>query len=234
MILNSNVLLFFSISLWSFAASALTAEEILKNTDNIRNPSSSFVMNVKVQTPERDSEFLVYTKGNEKTLIKTMVPTKDKGRNMLMLGTDMWLYLPNLNNAVRVALSQRLTGEVSNGDLSRMRWYKDYNVTLVKEDSEKWLLHLTESRKGLTYSQINVYVEKKTYRPLTAEYMGPSGKKLKLATFDQYKKLAGEVRPSRITIQDAVETKKKSVLEIQTMEVKELPDSLFTKERLRD
>ena len=100
---------------------------------------------------EDRSEFDVSIQGNEKTLIKTLAPTRDRGRNLLMLQEEMWAFIPNLNRAVRVSLSQKLTGQTANGDISRMRWSGDYNPALESENEKEWVLffHCKEKRFDL-------------------------------------------------------------------------------------
>ena len=72
-----------------------TAVDILKNADEVRNPSESFFMKVKVTNlgdEDNPSIFDVSIKGNNKTLIKTLLPKRDRGRNLLMLEENMWVY----------------------------------------------------------------------------------------------------------------------------------------------
>ncbi|KHD88432.1 MAG: hypothetical protein OM95_08845 [Bdellovibrio sp. ArHS] len=219
---------------FSVSVQAADLDQVILKADEIRNPPESFEMNIKVKTQDQEYGFLVVTSGNEKTLIKTKFPIKDKGRNMLMLGTDMWLFIPNLNRSVRIALNQKLNGEVANGDISRLRWHQDYKPSLLSESPEAWTILLEENKKGLTYPRLEVKIEKKTYRPLFADYMGISGRKLKRATFSDYKMLAGKLRPSKITIQDLTNETKISNIEISSIEVKKVDDSVFSKERLND
>src|SRR4051812_8253138 len=92
---------------------ARSATEILEHADAIRNPSESFRMRAEVKTGEDTSEFEVQTKGKDKTLVKTLAPSRDVGRNMLMLDENMWAYIPNLKRAVRIGLNQKLTGQAA-------------------------------------------------------------------------------------------------------------------------
>ena len=68
-----------------------------------------------------------------------------------MLDENMWVFIPNLKRSVRVGLSQKLTGQAANGDISRMRWSGDYTPKLLKETKKSWLLHLQAKKKGLTH-----------------------------------------------------------------------------------
>lgn len=218
------------------AAAPPDAELILKKADEIRNPAESFWMEVQVQSPGEEpseSAFEVSIQGNNKTLIRTLEPARDRGRNLLMLDEEMWLFVPNLKRAVRVGLNQKLTGQAANGDISRMRWSGDYQAQLVKEDASEWELFLTATKKGLTYEKIRVWVSRKDFRPVRAEYLSLGEKTLKRASFSEFQLLAGALRPSQIRIEDAVRTERVSTIRIQKMEVRQFPSSLFNQNSLK-
>ncbi len=210
---------------------AVPPSEILEKTDSIRNPDEAFSMTVKVESKDDTREFEVLTKGGDRTVIRTKAPTRDKGRDLLMVDENMWAYIPTLKRAMRVSLSQKISGEAANGDISRMRWAKDYEGAVEKETDTEYQLLLTARKKGLTYEKIRAFVDKKTFRPLRAEYLTAAGKPLKKATFSEYKELAGKTRPSLITIEDAVRTDKKSKITIESMKIETIADSTFSTER---
>lgn len=222
------------VAVTSFAASP---ETILKNADDIRNPDKSFMMNVEVKsTHAGDTEshsFEVSLKGNDKTLVRTLAPKRDAGRDLLMIDENMWAYVPNLKRAVRVGLNQKLTGEAANGDISRMRWAEDYKGAVEKESAASWTLLLTAKKKGLTYEKIRAVIEKKSFRPLTAEYLTADGKVLKKAEFKDYRPVLGKTRPTLIVIADAVRSDQKSEIRISEMKVKTFSDTLFSLERFQ-
>ncbi|MEC8623647.1 MAG: outer membrane lipoprotein-sorting protein [Bdellovibrionota bacterium] len=214
-----------------------SAEDILKRADEVRNPSDSFFMKVKVTNKgeeEKPSQFDVSIKGNNRTLIKTLLPKRDRGRNLLMLDENMWVFIPNLKRSVRVGLSQKLTGQAANGDISRMRWSGDYTPKLLKETKKSWLLHLQAKKKGLTYEQLKVLISKKGFRPRQAHLMSVSGKLLKKIYYQGYKKLAGRLRPSQMNIVDAINDNKKSLIEIEEMEARDFQTALFNKRNLAE
>lgn len=228
---------FISAVAWSFLASAgISPEGILKQADEIRNPDDSFMMKVEVKSTSGEAEphvFEVSLKGNDKTVVRTLAPKRDAGRDLLMIDENMWAYVPNLKRAVRVGLSQKLTGEAANGDISRMRWAQDYAAVVEKESAGDWTLLLTAKKKGLTYEKIRAFVEKKTFKPLRAEYLTADGKILKRAAFTDYKSFAGKSRPSLIVIEDAVRPDQKSEVRIVEMKVKSFSDTLFSLERFQ-
>lgn len=209
------------------AAFAEDAAAILSKADDIRSPTESFVMLVDIASGADSSSFEVAIKGKDKTVIRTLAPPRDKGRNLLMLGDEMWAYIPDLKRAIRVSLSQKLTGEAANGDIARARWSGDYTAALEKEDAASWTLFLTATRRGLTYDKARIVVEKGSFRPRSAEYLTLEGDVLKRAEFRAYKELAGATRPSEIAIRDATKQDKASIITIKSMEAKELKDSDF-------
>ena len=210
------------------ALANIDAASILKQADAIRNPEEDFQMLVAISSAGgEESEFKVMTKGNNRTIVETLAPRRDKGRDLLMVDENMWVFIPNLKRAVRVSLSQKLTGEAANGDISRMRWAKDYNAKIIGSDEKTWTLMLEANKKGLTYEKIRAFIEKESYRPLRADYLTKYGKVLKNAEFRFYKKLAGKIRPSEILIKDAIKEHRFSNIVIKEMSIKSIPSSKF-------
>ncbi len=203
------------------------AAELLAAADAVRNPADSFRMLIQVQTANSDQEFEVLLKGGEKTLVVVKKPTRDVGRNMLMLERDFYAYIPNLKRSMRLSLAQKMAGEVANGDIARTRWAGDYAPVFEKKSAEEAVLFLEGNKPGLTYAKIRLWIEVKTRRPLRAEFLGLDGKTvLKRAWYEDYKPLAGAQRPSSLRIEDTAG--KKSTIRVLTMETKELSDSLFS------
>ena len=217
-------------------AATPSADQILQKADEVRNPSESYSMRVRIlkgEAREFSSSFEVLIQGNQKTLIRTLEPVRDRGRNLLMLGEEMWAFIPQLNRSVRVSLNQKLSGEAANGDLSRMRWSGDYSAVLEKQDREFWILFLTARKKGLTYEKIRVWVEKETFHPKKAEFLTLSDQILKRATYENYSILAGKMRPTSMRIQDAFRADSVSWIQVDEMRAKKFPESLFNQNSLK-
>jgi len=223
----------FSVGLSGDLFAAPTADDILKKADDIRNPSKSYRLKVKV-TPSDEpvSEWEVAVKDGDKTLTTATSPEKDKGKKILMIGESMWLFLPKLKKSIRVSLNQKLTGQAANGDIARMRWAGDYKVKIEKEDGANWVLFLDSAKEGLTYYKIRLWVAKKTYRPVKAEYLTKSAKILKRADFSDFRSMAGAKRPGKTTIKDET-SGQTTELEILSQELMDFPDPMFDQNNLK-
>lgn len=222
-----KTLLAISSLFFSLQAAAENPAEWVKKADNIRNPAESYEMKIKVETSENTSVFQVYLKGQDKTLIVTKEPARDKGRNMLMLDRDFNAYVPNLKRSMRLSLAQKLSGQVANGDISRTRWYGDYDVTKEAETADEVQLLLKGTKDNLTYAWVRLWLKKGSFAPVRAEYLGLNGKTvLKKASFEDYKSISGAVRPTTLKIEDT--NKQVSYIRILSMDKKDFSDSFFT------
>lgn len=222
---------FLSLPLSPAWAVAADAESLLKNADEVRNPSESYKMRIKVSTSSTEQEFEVFLKGKDKTLVVIKSPIKDRGRNMLMLDRDFQAYIPNLKKSVRLSLAQKMSGEVANGDIARTRWFGDYKPTIEKTEGPNTVLFLDGLKPMLTYQKLRLWVETKTGRPQRAEFLGLDGKTvLKRATYGEYRQIEGALRPTELKIEDV--TGKTSKIIILNQEKADLSDALFTVQSL--
>ena len=118
---------------------------------------------------------------------------RDKGRHLLMLGDDMWIYLPDTSRPVRITPLERLSGDASNGDVARTNYAVDYSAAYVREEKigteNCYVLDLAAKRKGATYQRILYWVRTEDARPVRAEFYLTSGKHIKSATFDEFAQL---------------------------------------------
>lgn len=220
------------IALGSVAFSA-TPGELLQEADAIRNPAGDYKMRIRVKTFDSEQVFDVFLKSTNKTLIITKSPTRDIGRNMLMLDRDFYAYVPNLKRTMRLSLAQKLSGQVANGDIARTRWNGDYSAQTEGPgtDPNTISLMLEATKPNLTYQKIRLLLAQPSSRPLRAEYLALDGKTiLKRAAFADYRMIAGKERPGRINIQDA--NQQVSTIDILSMDPKTFSDSLFTEKSL--
>jgi outer membrane lipoprotein-sorting protein len=154
---------------------------------------------------------------------------------MLMLGDDMWIYLPDASRPVRITPLERLFGDATAGDVSRTHYATDYTPVFLRADKvgsdNCYVLELTAKRKGATYQRILYWVRVEDARPVRAEFYLTSGKHLKSATFDEYMLVGGSTVLRRMTLYDEVRHNSHSLLEYSGMAPRDLPDKLFNQSR---
>lgn len=224
------------------ALSELEARSLLQEADAIRFPSESFqtditVTNFREGVEDEQRLYRVLSRGNENTIVLTVEPASERGQALLMRGSDLWIYMPSVSQPIRLSLSQRLTGEVANGDLARANFAGDYDAAFLRhdrfEETPVAVLQLTASSRGVTYDSVHYWIALDTRRPLFAEFFARSGRKLKTMRYENFQELAGRKRPTRLVIDDALKKDRRSVLSYNTMVLRELPDHLFTRDYLR-
>ena len=216
-------------------STAPDADAILKRVDTFRNGWPSYVLHVRITNFEGDKSdevklYEVSQKGTEKTYVEFMSP-REKGQHLLMLGDDMWVYLPDTSRPIRITPLERLSGEASNGDIARTNYAADYSPVFVRTEmvgtEQCNVLELTAKRKGATYQQIIFWVRVEDARPVKAEFYLTSGKHIKSATFDEYASVGGKVQLRRMTLYDEIRHNSHSVLEYSGIAPRELADKLF-------
>ncbi|MDX1387053.1 MAG: outer membrane lipoprotein-sorting protein, partial [bacterium] len=227
-------------SLYGFAQEK--AQDIVKKADQIRAPDSSYQVNATVTNFEGDKEvgkqgYQVYIKDLGHAVVEFQFPASEKGKSMLMLEEDVWIYLPKVSRPIRVPLKQRLLGQVAIGDMTRANFSKDYEAKLMGEEElegkQTFVIELKAYSPKKAYHRIKYWVEKDTYRPVKAEYFTISGKSLKTGYFKDFRMEAGKTRPMAIHYQDSLDPEKLSYLRFQNMVPKDLPENMFTKQYMR-
>jgi outer membrane lipoprotein-sorting protein len=218
------------------------ARKIVEDADRIRFPADGFQVDVTIVTTGKDKEadehrYRVLSKGNESTVVMTTAPAAERGQILLMKGRDLWVFLPNVSQPVRLSLSQRLTGQVANGDLARANFAGDYNPKVERTetiDGEKYfVLELAAIDRSVTYPRVVYWVRQSDSAPYRAEFFSVSNRLLKTCIYGKYDKMLGKLRPTQLVMTDALHEGEKSVLEYRDMKLRELPDKVFTKDYLK-
>ncbi|NLT32542.1 MAG: outer membrane lipoprotein-sorting protein [Acidobacteria bacterium] len=219
-----------------------TADRILEMADEVRNPQSDFTVDVTVTSikPGKNpstAKYEVMVKGKTKTIIKTMAPAVDRGTSMLMVDYDFWVFLPTVTKALRISLQQRLLGEVANGDIARVNFSGDYAPKLLKteriENRDYYVLELIAKDDRVTYHRVLLWVEKGNYHPLKAEFYAVSGRILKIASYENYRQVAGKLRPTRLVLDDPTVKGQRSIIDYTNVVRASLPDRIFNQQYLR-
>ena len=211
---------------------------LLERADGYRATFDAFVLRVRLTNTDGgrsvdEAEFEVSVKG-ENSLVK-FLDVRSKGQSMLMRGDDMWLFLPAVARPIRITPIQRLMGNVSNGDLARLRYGVDYSAAIggtERVDGQPGdVLDLTARRKAATYQRIRYVLAQADSRPIRAEYFLTSGKLIRRAAFSEPREMGGRTILSRTTIEDTERPGTKTTIDFLSLNVRDIPDKVFSLSR---
>src|SRR5450432_815242 len=218
------------------------AKSIVEKADHVRFPVEPFealitITSTDANGPADPRRYRVLAKGQENTIVMVTEPASERGQALLMKGRDLWIFLPTVSQPVRLSMSQRLTGQVANGDLARANFAGDYTAKLLraeKIDNESlYVLELTAVDRSVTYHRVMYWVRQSNYWPIKAEFYSLSDRLLKTCLYQNFKPMAGRERPTRLVMQNALLQDEESVLDYSGMRVRDLPDRMFTKDFLK-
>ena len=211
-----------------------TAEELVKTYDAVMSPGAfraQFDMVAHRQDgTTRQYSFKVVKSNDDKVRSYFLGPASAKGQEMLKVGDNLWVYMPNLKRAVRIASREGFQGgDFNNGDILRVSYVTDYTATLVPSDDESlWALDLVGKTAETTYDRVKLWMRKDKKLPVRAEYYAASGKLLRSATFGDVKTFHGLERPSHIVMRNELATKRFTELTTVDMSLDaEAPPQLF-------
>jgi hypothetical protein len=220
-------------------AEAPTPQKILERADQYRAGWDSFVMairitNFKGDRQEGESQYEVYQR-RTKSFVKFLNP-REKGRSLLMLEDDLWIYMPSTSRPIRITPMQRLTGNVSNGDVARTDYAGDYDATLLREEQVEgrdcYVLELKARRRGATYPKIHYWVAKSDFSPCKADFFLTSGKNHKTVHYDSFALFQGRRLLTRMTFYDNIRKDEKSIMEYLRYTPRNIPEKYFNKDSM--
>jgi len=219
------------------------AADIVRDADRFRRPGDSFMWKITITSQEAKKApttdaFEVFVKGNGRSLVKFVAPPRNVGRSLLALGRDLWIYLPDAGKPVRIPFSQRLVGQVSNGDVARADYAGDYDATLGGEEAVDGVachvVDLKARTKDVTYAAVKYWVSRDGRRPVKAEFYAATGTLLKTGTFDTFRDvLPGRPLATRLTLVDGIRKDKRSVMDYGEIVVRDVPEKYFDKNSMK-
>jgi outer membrane lipoprotein-sorting protein len=218
------------------------ARVIVEKADEVRFPADGFQVDVTITTTgsAQGSEvrkYRVLSKGNSNSVVMVTEPASERGQIILMKNRDLWIFMPEVSQPIRLSLSQRLTGQVANGDLARANFASDYHPKVLRSETidgdEFHVLELTGIDRSVTYQKVLYWVRAKDFWPYRAEFYSLSNRLLKTCRYENFKTMEGRKRPTRLVMEDALRGGEQSVLEYAGLKLRDLPDKLFTKDYLK-
>lgn len=218
---------------------SISATELLKKAEFIRNPQEDYTGNVSLLDLKKGKKetrtYEIQIKGRTKALVKFITPIVDKGTKLLMVEDQMWVHMPTTAKPIRISPRQRLSGNAAYGDVVRLNFTDNYTVKLkgeAKYEGKKaFILDLTSiDGKLVTYDRVEYWIDSKSQNPLKALYMTAGGKVLREGYFKKFENVLGVSRPTQVVLVDHLEKEHVTQLTFSNAKKADLPDLLFEKQ----
>ncbi|MBK7857550.1 MAG: outer membrane lipoprotein-sorting protein [Archangiaceae bacterium] len=213
-----------------------TVAELLAKYDSIMGPAQ-FEAEATMTATREDGTARTYgmkflKKDQDKFRLWFSEPAAVKGQEMLRNGDNLWIYIPNLKRATRVANRDNFQGgDFNNADVLRVNYQADYDGKLIDSDApDAWCIELKAKSKETSYDSIKLWMRKSDFQPLKGQYFGTSGQMIRSATFTDHKEFEkGFTRPGRIVMQNELVKTRKSEMRTSRMTLKvDVPAQRFT------
>lgn len=220
-------------------AATPTADAILRRADRaVLGETAAYTLQMTVVRPgkpDRVVELKGWKKGDALGLVRYTAPAKERGTAYLRNGANTWLYLPSAEKVVRVGAKQNFGGgDFSNADIFRLSLVNDYVPTLAGEETWEgqpcYRLDLKAKDRSVAYDRVVYRVRSDgTFFPVHAEYYTISGRRLKWLALAEVARLGGRARPTRLTMESALEQGSRTVLRFLAIDDDvTLDDRMFT------
>lgn len=225
------------------AADLPDGAKLLAQIDAIRFPES-FSMKVTLTTtsPGEPDKVMGLENTHKKgfgSFLEILSPARSKGTKMLTQEGTLWMFNPKSGSTkpLRLAPKDSFQGSsFSNSDVSKTSFTEDYAGTTEAEDTvdtpefgtvKAWRLRADATNNEASYGKIIMWVRQGDLLPLKFDYYAKSGLLFRQMFLGEYKTMAGRLRAAKMEMTSLDKKGTKTVLHIDSMEEKAIPDSLF-------
>jgi formylglycine-generating enzyme required for sulfatase activity/outer membrane lipoprotein-sorting protein len=154
----------------------------------------------------RSSEYRAWFKGQDKLLLQTVSPTKDRGRAVLLVRTALWVGLPAARSPIRLPPEQRWTSDVAFADMARVHFVKDYKIDTIRTEKRNQADIVYYMLSGLNptapFERVELWVARADSRPLEAVFSSAGGHLHRSCTYADFRTILAESRPTRFVFRD--------------------------------
>lgn len=185
-----------------------TADTLIESVQTAWNPLQiRLVANMTIRQPGRPefgSQLLIRRAGFGRTRIDFLSPEKDRGKVMLQIGDETWLYIPRIGRAIEVpAKRSPLAGGVLFEDLFPGHEAEPGAAEVeAGEDSFILVTHASKGKKKTKGGTSRIFFDRSSLLPVRREVYSSSGRLLKTVQIDEMREWEGVPIPWRIHFVD--------------------------------
>ena len=221
------------------------ARELLDSTDDMYRGTSSHAkvtMNVKTARFTRSLTMESWSKGEEKSLIRILSPTKEAGVTTLKVGENIWNYLPKVDRTMKVPQGMMggswMGSHFSNDDLVKeSRMADDFTYVLrqrAEGDDGKWVVEcVAKPTAAVVWGKVVVTLRADKLSE-KIEYYDEKDVLIRTMSFLDVKEVGGRLAPSRMLLvpEDKPDEYTEVVYDSLELDVS-VPDSMFSLQELK-
>ena len=213
---------------------SLFANDLLLQIDKNLQPTNAEIYKkiINIEPDGSKKEFLLYQakSGNDKMVSCFLKPESEKGRSILRLGDNMWLYIPSVGRPIRITSLQSVIGGVfNNSDIMRVDFSSEYVIEKKQLQNDVYILTLKAKNDTVAYDKLIMSVDKKTLTPIKIECYSSTGMLIKTLLYKNMKDFGNKiVRPSVIETISPLYKNYKSIMIYGKITPKQFAAEVFT------
>lgn len=226
----------------------LSGDEILSRAEESSQAGDTRIMVSEMTIvhktgAERVMEIKIWMKGDDYLLVRFLSPPEVKGTGVLVVGDEMWLYLPALGTVRQIETGEERKGSFMGSDFTYEdtgggSMTEDYNAELLTteeyEGRDCYILELTpKDPEEISYSRLKLWVDKEYYYSVKTEYYDEHGDLLKVSYELDIERVEDVWVTKRMEMENVQEGSKTIILTKEIELSPEVPDELFTTEYLQ-
>lgn len=226
---------------------APTGKEILKQIDKnlvLDKAVSNITMIIHNRNGSRTIKSKNWVDGKDKAFVEYTDPVREKGKKMLKLKNQVWVYFPEpVDRIITISghlLKQSVMGsDLSYEDITENRKLLDmYEARVIGSEKVNerncYVVELESKLDGNSYFSRKLWVDKERWLPLKEERYAKSGKALKRSELLEVFSLENRWYPKKILYHDLMQDGDGTEYIIESVNLHiEISESQFTKAALK-
>ena len=226
--------------------------EIMKKLDDMFFQKGDLTATVKITQKKKDLGVKIYifkifrSDRRDAFLMVFQAPPSEKGNGYLKIGDNFWMYRKNTRTFQHITRDEDVSGtNMKIGDMEKKKLtelYKPLTDKNGKEILEKTMLGkipvykftLVAKKTDVTYPKVTYWVRRDNFLPLKTQSFSLSGTLLRTAYFLKYTRIQGRYFLLKGLFIDEFQKGNRGLLEISNIDLKPIPDYVFTKQYLEN
>ena len=217
---------------------SITPEELLLKVDEVRLPKQ-YEATVLMKNHLQDGREVTYKfRGIEDRIkgsyLEVLEPSREAGRKFLLIGSNIWMYAPEIGKTLRLSSRDRFLGsEFSNSDLMEGNYKNNYNAVSIDSINNFYLLELEGKGPSSPYKRISMKVRKSNYIPFELKFYTLSGRLFREMVMDSIKLFEGEPHATYLKMTNVITLGSYTAVQILSIKkLESISSSLFKPENL--